>query len=268
MKHKLVLKDIFSDISDGCRKEFNSFLECSLCGTPFYIINASSMDWSNKVKPSTTMPVSQLPIAIRKVLDTVCHGQTLFGRMKQDGLGASAYRRARFLQIGSDAFVISWAQTFIKEFYPATLSKRGNRYSLVYDKRTSLILSSFKCWLSKRVEGEIPELETYFEQIDPQIELKELVRKCREAGAKLETIAFEFDISVYTASEWCKDIKVLSPTETEVIGLLENGQIWKTSDILTHSTFTRQAVTIALNSLLKKGFITKIKRGYYQKSGV
>ena len=110
--------------------------------------------------------------AIREVLDTVSEGQTLFGRIKQGGLGAQAYRRARFLQIGSDAFVINWAQTFIKEFYPATLSKRGNRYSLVHDKRIPLILSSFKCWLSQRVEGEIPELETYFEQIDPQIEFK------------------------------------------------------------------------------------------------
>ena len=210
---------------------------------------------------------SDLANAIREVLDTVSEGQTLFGRIKAGGLGAQAYRRARFLKIGDDAFVINWARTFIKEFYPATLSKRGNRYSLVHDKRIALILASFKCWLSKRVGSEVPELET-FEPIDPQAELKAQVRERREAGAKLETIASEVDISIYTASQWCRGIKVLSPTETEVIGLLENGQIWKTSDILTHSTFTRQAVTIALNSLLKKGFITKIKKGYYQKSRV
>ena len=170
----------------------------------------------NRLKDETFNSDVDLASAIREVLDTVSHGQTLFGRIKQGGLGASAYRRARFLQIGSDAFVISWAQTFIKEFYPATLSKRGDRYSLVHDKKIGLILASFKCWLSQRVEGEIPELETYFEQIDPQVELKEQVRKRRETGAKLETIADEFDISVYTASEWCKDIKVEKETQAKI----------------------------------------------------
>ena len=152
--------------------------------------------------------------AIREVLDTMREGQTLFGRIKAGGLGAQAYRRARFLQTGDDAFVINWARTFIKEFYPATLSKRGNRYSLVHDKRIALILASFKCWLSKRVDGEVPELET-FAPIDPQIELKGQVRKRRETGATLETIAAAFDISIYTASEWCKGIKVDKETVRE-----------------------------------------------------
>lgn len=149
-----------------------------------------------------------LAAAIREVLDTVRHGQTLFGRIKQGGLGASAYRRARFLQIGSDGFVINWAKTFIKEFYPATLSKRGDRYSLVNDKRLQLILSSFKCWLSKRVNVELSELETCFEQIDPQTELKQQVRERREAGASLETIKAEFGISLNKASRWCQGIKI------------------------------------------------------------
>lgn len=34
------------------------------------------------------------------------------------------------------------------------------------------------------------------------------VRECRQAGVLLEAIASEFDISIYTASEWCKGIKV------------------------------------------------------------
>ena len=151
---------------------------------------------------------ASLATAIREVLDTVSEGQTLFGRILQGGLGAKAYRRARFLKIGSDAFLINWARTFIKEFYPATLSKRGDLYSLVHDKRTSLIIESIKCWLSQRVEGELPELKIAFEQIEPQVELKKLVQKRRKAGALLETIATEFDISIYRASQWCKDIKV------------------------------------------------------------
>ena len=211
---------------------------------------------------------THLATAIREVLEAVSHGQTLFGRIKQGGLGTSAYRRARFLLIGSDTYVINWAKTFIKEYYPATLSKRGNCYSLGHDKKLPLLLASFKCWLSQHVEGEIPELQTCFEQIDPQVALKQQVRERRKAGGLLETIAYEFGISIYTASEWCKDIKVLSPTETEVLSLLENGAVWKTSDIEKHSQFTRQAVTIAIKNLLEKERITKIKRGYYQKSGV
>ena len=206
--------------------------------------------------------------AIREVLAAVSHGQTRFGRIKAGGLGTAAYRRARFLQVGSDAYVIHWAKTFIKEYYPATLSKRGDCYALVHDKKLPLLLASFKCWLSEHVTGEISELQTCFEQIDPQVALKQQVRERRETGAKLETIAYEFGISSYTASEWCKDINVLSPTETEVLSLLENGEVWRTSDIEKHTTFTRQAVTIAIKSLLAKERIAKIKRGYYQKSGV
>lgn len=148
-----------------------------------------------------------LATAIREVLDTVSEGQTLFGRIKQGGLGTSAYRRARFLQIGSDAFVINWARTFIKEYYPATLSKRGNRYSLVHDKQVSLILASIKCWLSQRVDGEVPELET-FEPIDPQNEVITQARKLRKTGITLETIAAELNESFCKVQDWCKDVKV------------------------------------------------------------
>jgi len=250
-----------------------------------------------------------LATAIREVLDTVSHGQTLFGRIKQGGLGAHAYRRTRFLKTAGDAYVINWAQTFIKEFYSATLSKRGDAYSLVHDKRVSLILASFKCWLSHRVEGEVPELVAGFEEIEPQSEKREQARELRKAGATLqaiatelnegyntvqnwctdinpqadlearvrerrkagtvlEAIAAEFGLAYKTVAKWCKDIKRLSPTETEVLGLLADEQIWKTSDILTHSKFTRQGITIALNSLMEKEHITKIKRGHFQKSGV
>lgn len=155
---------------------------------------------------------ANLANAIREVLDTVSEGQTLFGRIKAGGLGAQAYRRSRFLKIAGDAYVINWARTFIKEFYPATLSKRGDRYSLVHDKRIDLILASIKCWLSKRVNGEVPELETYFEEVQPQTELKAQVRERRKAGASLETIKAEFGLALGTVSEWCKDITVEKET--------------------------------------------------------
>jgi len=97
--------------------------------------------------------------------------------------------------------------------------------------------------------------------------VKTQVRERRKAGATLQVIATEFDISISTASRWCEDIKVLSATETEIIGLLADGQLWTPSDIQQHSKVTRQAVMFALKSLLENGLITKIKKGCYQKVG-
>ena len=102
---------------------------------------------------------------------------------------------------------------------------------------------------------------------DRKADLKKRVRERRKAGALLGTIAAEFGISKSTASRWCHDIKVAPSTETEVIGLLKGEQIWRTSEIVKHSKFTKQAIMLALKRLLEKGVITKIKRGHYQRSG-
>lgn len=169
----------------------------------------------NRLKDEVFERDVSLANAIHEVLDTVSNGQTLFGRIKQGGLGAQAYRRSRFLKTADDAYVINWARNFIKEYYPATLSKRKNSYSLVHDKKIELYISSFKCWLSQRIDGDIPELARGFEAIEPQVELIAAVRARRKDGALLEVIAEEFDISVYTASEWCKDIKVDKDTVRE-----------------------------------------------------
>lgn len=165
----------------------------------------------NRLKDEVFNDVS-LATAIRDVLDTVSHGQTLFGRIKQGGLGAQAYRRARFLKTAGDAYVINWARTFIAEFYPATLSKRKDAYSLVHDKRISLILASFQCWLSHRVAGEVPELAVGFDALDPQGDLIAQVRERREQGQTLETLAAEFDIDITKVTRWCQDIKVKKET--------------------------------------------------------
>ena len=166
----------------------------------------------NRLKDEVFSSDASLTAAIREVLDTVSHGQTLFGRIKQGGLGTQAYRRARFLKIAGDAYVINWARTFIKEFYPATLSKRKDSYSLVHDKQTTRILASFKCWLSQRIEGEVPELATGFDALDPQSNIKAQVRERRKAGVLIEEIASEFDLAIGTVSEWCKDIKGVKET--------------------------------------------------------
>ena len=170
----------------------------------------------NRLKDEVFDSDANLATAIREVLDTVREGQTLFGRIKQGGLGTQAYRRARFLNIGDDTFVINWAKTFIKEYYPATLSKRRNCYSLVHDKRLPLLLASFKCWLGQHGASDIPELDICFEPIDPQVELKAQVRERRESGALLEDIADAFDISTRKVSEWCNDIKVEKETQAKI----------------------------------------------------
>ena len=151
--------------------------------------------------------------AIRDALNTMYEGQTVFGRIKEGGLGAKAYRKARFLKDSKDdAFVINWARTFIKEHYPATLSKRGSRYSLVHDKRAPLLIESYKCWLSRYVDGELPELELCFEEIRPEAELREQVQARRKAGATFKTIAAELDVDQTKAKRWCQDINPAKET--------------------------------------------------------
>ena len=166
----------------------------------------------NRLKDEVFESDVSLANAIHEVLDTVSNGQTLFGRIKQGGLGAQAYRRSRFLKTADDAYVINWARSFIKEYYPATLSKRKNTYSIVHDKKIELYLNSFKCWLSQRIDGEVPELVRGFDAIEPQDEIKAQVRARRKDGALLEAIAEEFDLAIGTVSEWCADIQVEKET--------------------------------------------------------
>ena len=97
--------------------------------------------------------------------------------------------------------------------------------------------------------------------------VKTQVRERRKAGATLQVIAAEFDISISTASRWCEDIKILLATETEIIGLLADGQLWTPSDIQQYSKVKRQAVMLTLRSLVENGLITKVKKGCYQKVG-
>ena len=114
----------------------------------------------------------------------------------------------------------------------------------------------------------MPELVVGFDALEPQSKRVEQVRERRTAGELVEDIAREFDIDISTVSRWCMGIEVLSPTETEVLGFLQDGHLWRTSDIEKYSKFTRQAVTIAIKKLLDKKLITKTKRGHYRKSGV
>ena len=66
-------------------------------------------------------------------------------------------------------------------------------------------------------------------------------------------------------AKWCKGIKPPSPAQSEILGLLRDGKVWKTSEIVAHSRFARQNIMTALKKLLDAGTICKIKRGQYQK---
>ena len=110
------------------------------------------------------------------------------------------------------------------------------------------------------------ELARGFDAIVPQAKKRERARELRKSGVTLQTIMTELDEGFGTVQDWCKDIKVLSPTETKVIGLLEDGQVWKTSDILKHSQSAKSGVMKALKNLVEKEFIAKIKQGHYQQN--
>ena len=216
----------------------------------------------------------RLADAIREVLDTVSHGQTLFGRIKQGGLGTQAYRRARFLKTAGNTYVINWARTFIKEFYPAILSKRGNNYALVNDKRTELILSSFKCWLLHQPgipDNTIIEMNMPFKPVEiPEIdaELKNIARFRRQTGDAIIDIANDFDRHPNTVRKWCTGIKPPSPAELDILSVLGDGKVWKTSDIEEHSRFARRSVMRTLKKLLDAGMIQRVGQGNYQKHDI
>lgn len=193
-----------------------------------------------------------LAAAIREVLDTVSEGQTLFGRIKQGGLGAQTYRRSRFLKTADDTYVINWARTFIKEFYIATLSKRGDTYALVHDKCLDLILASFKCWLSERIDGELPELATGFDALDPQAEKKEQARVMRKTGALLKVIAVELDESFYKVQKWCQEIKLEKETVRGKRAKVRSGK----------EALKQQALEMEKSGMKRKDIADRLKVNY------
>ena len=100
---------------------------------------------------------------------------------------------------------------------------------------------------------------------DPDAELKNVARFRRESGETIESIAKSLNRHPNTVSKWCHGIKPPSPTEAEVLSILNDGQVWKTADIVKHSRFRRQNVWTAIRKLVDTGAISQIKRGHYEK---
>ena len=95
--------------------------------------------------------------------------------------------------------------------------------------------------------------------------LKNVVQFRREGGETIKSIAESLNRNPRTISKWCEGIKPPSPSESEVLGILRDGKVWKTPDIVERSRFRHQNVSTAIKKLLDTGAISRIKRGHYQK---
>ena len=209
--------------------------------------------------------------AVREVLDLNDDtGKTFRAELLLGALGASAYRKARFLHLTDDDQVVDWARSFISEWYPTRIAKNEDDYALCHAEHLELRLASFSRWLLRQpgvpdgTQLEMAVCETT-ELPDHDADLKKNARFRREAGETIKDIAEALEIHPNTASKWCEGIKPPSPAQCEVLGILSDGEVWKRSEIDTRSRFDRRNVTNAINALLEADKICKPKRGYYQK---
>ena len=224
----------------------------------------------NRIKDKVFDSTS-LANATREVLDMTCSsGKSFETEIQLGALGASAYRKARFLNCVDDDRIVEWVRLFISEWYPARIAKSDDNYALQHANDLELLLQSFKQWLLHQPgvpDGTQPDfaiIETT-ELPDPDAGLRDIAHFRREGGETIKTIAESLNRNPRTIAKWCEGIKPLAPAQRDVMSILGDGKVWKASNIEKHSRFVRQKVTIALKNLLVSGQILKIKRGYYQK---
>lgn len=213
-----------------------------------------------------------LTTAVREVLNTTqTNGQTFIGEILRGALGASEYRKAKFLPHADDEQVLNWASQFISEWYPARIQKRDDYFGLAPAENLDVRLTSFQRWLSHQPSSP-DNIQTHLnisfqpmELPDPDAELKSVARSRRESGETIKLIAETLNRNPRTIRKWCEGIKPPSPAESDVLSILSDGEVWKTSDIVKHSRFRQQNVSTAIKKLLDTGAIARIKRGHYQK---
>ena len=216
--------------------------------------------------------VSSLATTVREVLKkTRSNGTTFIGEIHRGALGRSEYRKARFLAHADDDGIVDWASQFIAEWYPARIQKRDEHFRLIHAENLDLRLASFQRWLIHQPSppDNMPtDLGISFQPTelpDPDAELKNVARFRRESGETIKSIAESLNRNPRTIRKWCEGIKPPSPSQSEVLGILADGKVWKTSDIIEHSRFAGRNVRTALKTLLDVGAICKIKRGLYLK---
>ena len=216
--------------------------------------------------------LSSLATAVREVLKTTrANGQTFIGEIHRGALGASESRKARFLAHADDDRIVDWASQFIAEWYPSRIQKRDDHFALTHAENLELRLASFQRWLIHQPSppDNMPtDLDISFQSTeipDPDADLKNVVQFRREGGETIKSIAESLNRNPRTISKWCEGIKPPSPSESEVLGILRDGKVWKTPDIVERSRFRHQNVSTAIKKLLDTGAISRIKRGHYQK---
>ena len=162
-----------------------------------------------KVFDSTT-----LANATREVLKMTCaSGKSFETEIQSGALGASAYRRGRFLNCSDDDRIVEWVRMFISEWYPVRIAKSDDNYALQHANDYQLRLNAFHRWLSHQLG--VPEgTELDFEVVeatelpDPDAEKKEKACELRQNGAILKDISDDLDVPLQTVSRWCADVQV------------------------------------------------------------
>ena len=191
-------------VMDGAGVEITVVSDDRMLGE---LLKALSDRIHGKVFDSTS-----LANATREVLKMTCSSGKSFETEIQSGaLGASAYRRGRFLNCADDDRIVEWVRMFISEWYPVRMAKSEDNYALQHANDYQLRLSAFHQWLSH--QPGVPEgTQRDFEVIeatelpDPDAEKKADSRKMRQKGAILKDIAADLDVPIQTVSRWCQGI--------------------------------------------------------------
>ena len=203
-------------------------------------------------------------------METTCStGDTFINEILLGALGASAYRKARFLRGTDDDRVVDWFVHSSLNGIPHASPKIRILTRSDMPKNVNLRLAAFSRWLIHQpsvLDGTQINLDIFqpIDLPDPDADLKNVARLRRKAGETLKEIAGSLDRDRKTIAKWCKGIKPPSPVESEVLSILRDGAVWKTSDIRAHSRFARQNVSMALKKLVHTDKIVRIKRGFYQ----
>ena len=173
---------------------------------------------------------ASLAKVVREVLQSLSASGKSFGNEILSGaLGASDYRKARFLHIADADSVVDWARSLISEWYPARIAKSDDSYALCHAEKLDLRIASFSYWLTQQpcvpdgAKIEFGIFETT-ELPDPNAELKVKAREHRNAGGLLKDIAIDLDVPLPTVSRWCEGItpakpKAIQAIEMETLGI-------------------------------------------------
>lgn len=172
----------------------------------------------------TVFETEDLATAVNTVLKTkrksagvATSGKTFLQELVSGALGASEYRKARFLHCADDDRIVDWLARFVSEWYPARLSKKGEHYALQPDTHSQLYLKSFERWLLH--QPDVPDTAQIqldiFEPIEMLDEKEAIARERRQSGATLQEIADELDRGFATVQRWCEGVTPIKKKKTQ-----------------------------------------------------